>query len=332
MDVYDVATACALVREHLDVLTNWYVRTQRDRFWAEDDDAFDALYTALVVLTQVTAPLAPMVAEEIWRGLTGGRSVHLTDWPAVVAPVEPALTDVIDGVRQAVSTTLGLRKAHQIRVRQPLRTLTVAVADPEGSRAYTELLAGELNVKQVVLVHDDEETAARYGISRRLTVNARAAGPRLGRAVQGVIQAAKAGAWRETPDGVVVTVDGSAVALEPSEYELATVVAASGDGQDRTVAAAVLPDGAGFVVLDLTLDDELRAEGVARDAIRAVQDARKAAGLNVSDRIRLTLGVPGGQVAAIEAHRDVVARETLAIAFVVREADDVVVELEVAGA
>ena len=76
----------------------------------------------------------PMVAEEIWRGLTGGRSVHLTDWPAVVAPVEPALTDVIDGVRQAVSTTLGLRKAHQIRVRQPLRTLTVAVGDPEGAR------------------------------------------------------------------------------------------------------------------------------------------------------------------------------------------------------
>ena len=187
----------------------------------------------------------------------------------------------------------------------------------------------QLNVKQVVLVHDEEDTAARYGISRRLTVNARAAGPRLGRTVQGVIQAARAGAWSETSDGVVVAVDGSAVPLEPSEYELATVVAAGGDGQ---VAAAVLPDGAGFVVLDLTLDDELRAEGVARDAIRAVQDARKAAGLNVSDRIRLTLGVPAGQVAAVEAHRDVVARETLATSFVVREADEVVVELEVAGA
>jgi isoleucyl-tRNA synthetase len=329
LDVYDIASACALVREHLDVLTNWYVRTQRDRFWAEDDDAFDTLYTALVVLTQVMAPLAPMVAEEIWRGLTGGRSVHLTDWPGVVAPVEPELTGVIDGVRQAVSTTLGLRKAHQIRVRQPLRTLTVAVADPEGSRAYAELLAGELNVKQVELVHDDEDTAARYGISRRLTVNARAAGPRLGRAVQGVIQAAKAGAWEETPDGVVVTVAGEPVPLEAGEYELSTVVAGGGDGE---VAAAVLPGGAGFVVLDLALDDELRAEGVARDAIRAVQDARKAAGLNVSDRIDLTLGVPADQVAAVEAHRDFVARETLAVSLVVREAGDVTVELEVARA
>ena len=331
LDGYDIATACALVREHLDVLTNWYVRTQRDRFWAEDDDAFDTLYTALVVLAQVMAPLAPLVAEEIWRGLTGGRSVHLTDWPVVVAPVEPALTDVIDGVRQAVSTTLGLRKAHQIRVRQPLRRLTVALADPEGARAYTDLLAGELNVKHVELVHDDEQTAARYGISRRLTVNARAVGPRLGRAVQGVIQAAKAGAWAETPDGVVVTVGGSPVPLGPAEYELATVVA-GGDGAAPEVAAAVLPEGAGFVVLDLALDDELRAEGVARDAIRAVQDARKAADLHVSDRIHLVLGVPVGQVAAIEAHRDVVARETLAVSLVVREADEVVVELEVAGA
>ena len=329
LDSYDIAAACALVREHLDVLTNWYVRTQRDRFWAEDADAFDTLFTALEVLTRLAAPLAPMVAEEIWRGLTGGRSVHLTDWPATVAPVEPGLTGVIDGVRQAVSTTLGLRKAHQIRVRQPLRTLTVAVADPEASAAYTDLLAGELNVKQVVLVHDDQDTATRYGISRRLTVNARAVGPRLGRAVQGVIQAAKAGAWAETADGVVVTVDGHAVPLEPSEYELSTVVAGGSAGAGE-VAAAVLPGGAGFVVLDLALDDELRAEGVARDAVRAVQDARKAAGLNVSDRIDLVLGLPADQVPAVEAHREFVARETLAVSLVVRPADEVTVELEVA--
>lgn len=328
-DQYDIAAACALVRDHLDVLTNWYVRTQRTRFWAEDADAFDTLHTALETLTRVMAPLAPMVTEEIWRGLTGGRSVHLADWPAVVAPLEPALTGVIDQVRQAVSTTLGLRKANQIRVRQPLRTLTVAVADPQAAAAYTDLLAGELNVKQVVLVPDDESSATRYGISRRLAVNARAVGPRLGRAVQGVIRAAKEGAWIEPADGgVVVVVDGETVPLEPGEYELTTVVGSGGGARDAV--AAVLPGGAGFVVLDLALDDELRAEGVARDAVRAVQDARKAAGLNVSDRIRLTLGVPADQVAAVEEHRDVVARETLAVTLVVRPADDLTVDLEVA--
>src|SRR5690606_7521606 len=79
MDVYDIAGACESVRDHLDMLTNWYVRTQRDRFWAEDADAFDTLATALEVLARVMAPLAPLVTEEIWRGLTGGRSVHLAD-------------------------------------------------------------------------------------------------------------------------------------------------------------------------------------------------------------------------------------------------------------
>ncbi|MCL2465608.1 MAG: DUF5915 domain-containing protein, partial [Micrococcales bacterium] len=127
--------------------------------------------------------------------------------------------------------------------------------------------------------------------------------------------------------GVVVTVDGVPVPLDPAEYELSTVVDGAVGGSD---AAALLPGGAGFVVLDLALDDELRAEGIARDLVRVVQDARKAAGLHVSDRIALTLGVPAEQVAAVQAHREFVAHETLATSFVVREADEVTVELEVA--
>jgi len=315
LDAYEIAAACALVREHLDVLTNWYVRTQRDRFWVEDDDAFDTLYTALEVLTRLMAPLAPMVAEEIWRGLTGGRSVHLTDWPTPDGALadDPALTAAMDQARAVVSTTLGLRKAHQVRVRQPLRTLTVAVTDPAATAPYVGLVATELNVKDVALVADDEASAERFGITRRLAVNARAAGPRLGRAVQGVIGAARAGAWREDATGVVVVeVDGADVPLESGEYELTTVVTAGEAGAD--VAAAVLPGGAGFVVLDLALDDELRAEGYARDVVRVVQDARKAAGLQVSDRITLTVAVPAAQVAAVEAHAAMVARETLATA------------------
>ncbi len=332
METYDIARACALVHEHLDVLTNWYVRTQRDRFWAEDEDAFDTLYTGLEVLCRLTAPLAPMVAEEIWRGLTGGRSVHLTDWPTANAPLvaDDALTGTIDQVRQAVSTALGLRKAHQVRVRQPLRSLTLAVTgDLAETARYTDLLAGELNVKRVDLVRDDTEARVRFGISRRLSVNARAVGPRLGRAVQGVIRAAKDGQWQEHDGGLVVVVDGRAVPLEPGEYDLTTVV---DEHAGSDVAAAVLPDGAGFVVLDLALDDELRAEGAARDVVRAVQDARKAAGLNVSDRIDLVLGVPAEQVGAVEAFREFVARETLAVSLVVRPADEVTVELGVAQA
>lgn len=317
LEAYDIPAACEAVREHLDVLTNWYVRTQRDRFWSEDRDAFDTLWSALEVLTRVMAPLAPLVTEEVWRGLTGGRSVHLTDWPDVGHDGADdhlvgshSLVAAVDEVRAVVSAALGLRKAHQVRVRQPLRRLTVAVADPAALAPYTDLLAAELNVKDVDTVTADLATAEGFGITQRLAVNARAAGPRLGRGVQAVIKAARAGAWRQDGDAVVVTTDDGDVALEPAEYELTTVVA-GGEGGDATVAATVLPGGA-FVVLDLALDDALRAEGYARDVVRAVQDARKAAGLHVADRIALTLTVPADQVAAVEAHREFVAAETLA--------------------
>ncbi|ROS28067.1 isoleucine--tRNA ligase [Cellulomonas sp. PhB150] len=311
MDAYDIAAACEAVRVHLDVLTNWYVRTQRDRFWAEDDDAFDTLWTALETLTRVMGPLAPLVTEEVWRGLTGERSVHLTDWPTrdEVLAADADLVRAMDQVRAVTSTALGLRKANSVRVRQPLHRLTVAVDDPSALAPYAALLAAELNVKAIDLEQADAGAAERFGISQRLAVNARAAGPRLGRGVQAVIQASRSGAWRVDGETVVVTTADGDVALEPAEYELTTVVA--GGAQDASTAA-VLPGG-GFVVLDLTLDDALLAEGYARDVVRAVQDARKAAGLQVGDRIVLSLDVPREHVGAVEEHQDFIARETLAV-------------------
>ncbi|GAA1727456.1 isoleucine--tRNA ligase [Isoptericola hypogeus] len=348
LDAYDIAGACESVREHLDVLTNWYVRTQRDRFWGEDADAFDTLYTALEALTRVMAPLAPLLAEEVWRGLTGGRSVHLADWP-VPPSVELAettgvstssttdaalvrddeLVAAMDEVRAVVSSALALRKANQLRVRQPLARLTVAVPDPEALEDYVGLLTSELNVKAVDLVEADADASARFGITEQLAVNARAAGPRLGRGVQAVIKAAKAGAWSRDESGVVVvTTDDGPVEMLAAEYELTTVV---GDEAGENVAASVLPGG-GFVVLDLALDDALRAEGYARDVIRDVQDARKAAGLEVSDRIDLVLDVPAEHVAAVEAHRELIASETLAVSLAVTGVDGAERAVQVAKA
>ncbi len=319
LDEYDVPGACESVREHLDVLTNWYVRTQRERFWAEDHDAFDTLWTALEVLTRVMAPLAPLLTEEIWRGLTGGRSVHLSEWPATAGPDGPlveaglvpddALVSAVDEVRAIVSATLGLRKARGLRVRQPLRELGLALTDPEAVAPYTALIAAELNVRHVTLVDLAQVGPAELGVETRLAVNARAAGPRLGRGVQEVIRAAKAGDWREDEGVVVVSTPSGEVALEPGEYELATVVA-EGRGDDQ--AATVLPGG-GVVLLDIALDEALLAEGFARDVVRLVQDERKAGGLQVADRIRLHLTVPADQIPALEAHREMVARETLAV-------------------
>ena len=301
MDTYDVPDACHAVESYLDLLTNWYVRTQRDRFWKEDADAFDTLFTVLETLCRVAAPLAPLVTEEVWRGLTGGRSVHLTDWPAAPATWrDPSLGTVMDTVREVVSAAHALRKRAQIRVRQPLQALEVAVPDPAGLRPYVGIIAAELNVKFVVVVSLDAFTKANP-VERRLSVNARAAGPRIGGDVQMAIAGAKSGDWSEVHGAVIA----GGIALEPGEYELETVIGA-GD-----VVASVLPSG-GFVLLDTTLTPALEAEGFARDIIRLVQDERKNAGLDVSDRIRLTLTVPADRLAAVEAHRALISRETLA--------------------
>ncbi|MGN6760981.1 MAG: isoleucine--tRNA ligase [Leifsonia sp.] len=315
LDALDSTLAAAKLRDFADVLTNWYVRRSRDRFWAGVDEsgagseAFDTLYTVLETFTQVAAPLLPLVSERIWKDLTGGRSVHLTDWlDADEFPADDALADAMDRIRAISSTALSLRKQAGRRVRLPLASLTVVAANAEALRPFEGILRDELNVKSVELVELQDDSAARYGITSRLTVNARAAGPRLGKQVQQVIQAARAGDWTEI-DGVV-TVGG--IELAEGEYDLVLETASGGDG----TAALALLAGGGFVLLDTATTPELEAEGLARDIIRAVQDTRKAAGLDVSDRIRLDLAFEHeDDVRALDLAVDVdIAAETLALA------------------
>ncbi len=251
----------------------------------------------------------PLETEEIWRGLTGERSVHLTDYPtAPLAWDAPEVAPVMDQVREVVSAAHALRKREQIRVRQPLMSLEVAVDDPKALQPFVGLIASELNVKFVVGVTPAAFVKANP-VERRLTVNSRAAGPRIGKQVQQAIAGAKSGDWSETAGGVVA----GGIALEPGEYELTTVI--GGDGPDAVVASVlrgVNGTAGGFVLIDTTITPELEAEGYARDLVRAVQDARKAAGLNVADRIALTLTVPEERVSAVNTHAAFIARETLA--------------------
>lgn len=317
LDAYDVGAACESVRVFLDVLTNWYVRRSRDRFWdtgtdtdtAATEAAFDTLYTTLEVLCRVAAPLLPMATEEIWRGLTGGRSVHLTDWPdAADLPADEALVTAMDRARDVCSAASSLRKAKGLRNRLPLASLTVMTDDPAGLEPFTGIVTDEVNVKTVELLSADAASAADFGITQRLTVNARAAGPRLGKQVQTVIKGSKSGDWHVQEDGRVVC---AGIPLEETEYTLETVVAAS-EGAER--ASAMLPSG-GFVVLDTQLTPALEAEGIARDIVRAVQQARKDAGLDVTDRISLTVTGEGMVWEAVKAHGELIAGETLASQF-----------------
>ncbi|WP_339620093.1 isoleucine--tRNA ligase [uncultured Salinibacterium sp.] len=304
LDALDSPMAAAKLRDFADVLTNWYVRRSRDRFWSGDDtDAFDTLFTVLETVARVAAPLIPLVAEDMWRGLTGERSVHLTDWPDATAfPSDHDLVASMDRVREIASSGLALRKARSLRVRLPLASLTVVSAVPSALAPFSDILRDELNVKAVKFELLEEGSLDSFGITKKLTVNARALGPRVGKQVQHVIKEAKAGNWETTADGV--SVDG--MALEAGEYELQMEAA------DESSAIAFLSDG-GFVIIDTQLTAELSAEGLARDVIRAIQDARKAAGFDVSDRIDLVISADdASDHDAIAFHSAMIASETLA--------------------
>ncbi|MEW6960388.1 isoleucine--tRNA ligase [Trueperella pyogenes] len=302
LDDLDIPAATQEVRGFIDLLTNWYVRTSRDRFWNEDKVAFDTLYTALEALMRVAAPLLPLVAEEIWRGLTGERSVHMTDWPNWPAHVvDEGLVQVMDEVRDVVSHAHSLRKANSLRVRQPLRSLTVVTG--LDLAPFASLIASEVNVKEVKI-----QTAEESGLEVRkeLAVLPRELDPSVRRFTSALFKAAREGAWVLEGGRARMLIDPEIV-LEPGQFEATTAVEAAAGS-----VAEVLDSGA-FVVLDTVLDEALEAEGYARDVVRVVQDQRKADGLHVADRIRLSLCVPDARVAAVEANLGMITSETLAL-------------------
>jgi isoleucyl-tRNA synthetase len=310
LDGLNIAAACDATRNFLEVLSNWYIRRSRDRFWDGESDAsqaaFDTLYTVLETTTRVVAPLLPLTAEEIWRGLTGGRSVHLTDWPTTSGlPADVDLVVAMDRVRDVCSTASALRKAQGLRVRLPLPSLTVVADDADALQPFVELITDELNVRELRLTQLTGAGSEAFGVRQVLQVNARAAGPRLGRDVQMAIKGAKAGDWSVGADGAVMA---GGIALQEGEYALQTVVADAQPDDQRAVA--MLPGG-GFLILDTAVTPELAAEGLARDVVRAVQQARRDAGLAVSDRIELTLAADAEVRAAIDAHTDLITSETL---------------------
>ena len=301
LDDTDIARACDEVRWFCDVLTNWYVRRSRQRFWEGDEahpEAFNTLYTVLEALTRVTAPLLPMLSEVIWRGLTGERSVHLADFPAADEfPADNDLVTAMDSMRGVCSATNSIRKAHKLRNRLPLPKLTVAMADSQQLATFADIIRSEVNVKELSLT-DDVDSIGTFEV----VVNAKIAGPRLGKDVQKAIKAVKAGNYERTDHGTVIA-DG--VELQPEEFTERLVAA------DPTATAQI--DGVdGLVLLDIHVTEELEAEGWAADVIRGLQDARKLMDLEVSDRITVTLGVPADKEQWALRHADTIAGEVLA--------------------
>ena len=311
LDAYDLFGACQQVRDYLDVLTNWYVRRSRSRFWEGDHDAIDTMHTVLSVLVRVAAPLLPFISEAIHEGLGEGlhpatadtdQSVHLLDWPTVdELPANDELVESMDLVREVCSATLSIRKANKRRVRLPLQTVTIATEGAERLAPFRDVIADEVNVRDVVLTGDVASIA-----TEKLQLVPKALGPRLGKDVQNVIKAHKTGDW-SVVDGVV-TVGG--MELLDGEYSLDLVASESaGEG----IASTGLSRAGGVVALDIDATEELEVEGRARDLVRLVQQARRDADLHVSDRIALDVTASAQWIEAIERHRDLIAAETLAV-------------------
>jgi len=302
LDAFDIPRACKASTAYFGALTNWYIRRSRARFWGSEDEAskdaaFDTLYTVLTQVCRVMAPLLPIVSEKLYKSLTGERSVHLALWPeADEFPGHHDLVRAMDLVREACSAGLSVRERNRLRVRLPLRTMTIVHADAPALEPFKALIADEMNVREVALSTDLDA----FG-SVELKINPQI-GKRLGAKMKEVMAAARAGAFTLNEDA---SADVAGERLAPGEFTLA-MTAAEGSAAEPFA-------GTGAVVLDISVDEDQEREGLARDLVRAIQNARKDAGLEVSDRIMLE--VRGGEktAAAMEAHRDFIMSETLTL-------------------
>jgi isoleucyl-tRNA synthetase len=317
LDAYDATTAGRAIAGLVDELSNWYVRRSRRRFWDGDEAAFETLRRCLLTVSKLLAPFCPFIADEIYDNLDGElASVHLCDFPtgAELGPRDEDLEQAMALARETVRLGLGARGQAKIKVRQPLGE-AVVVADGrerEAIERLTDIVREELNVRAVRFVAAADELG-----SYEIKPNYRTLGPLFG---------------KEMP-----LVADAIAALDPAHVAAAMrdggQVGISVAGRDHTLAAEDLlmsmraPDGysveregAHAVALDLTIDEDLRREGRAREIVHAAQNARKSAGLQVEDRIELALDGDPALMDAAEAHRDYLAGETLAITLSLGEA------------
>ena len=291
LDEYKPDVAVKEFVRFLDVLNNWYIRRSRERFWDEDQGAFDTLYTVLTTLCRAMAPFAPFISDYIYRNLTGAESVHLQSFPDAL-DYDKKIVDDMRRVQMVVSVGKQLREQYKLRNRLPLNKLTVAGADLS---EYGDIIRDELNVKQIEFT-DNVNTVADafvYLITPKI-------GARLGGALKQIIPAVKQGNYEIRDDKLYV----DAYELNSDEFENRLTVR---DG----VTGAALPDNTAVVVLDTEINSELAAEGLANDALRFIQDSRKVAGLDVSDRINLEYSADPALANAIEQHRARIMRDAL---------------------
>ncbi len=309
LDKFDSPAAYSAIEKFFEVLNNWYIRRSKERFWktghdADKQAAYDTLYSVLHIMCRAAAPLLPLITDEIYKSLTGEESVHLANFPSLrggeadvaiqTGSLRSARDDELvakmDKVRDVCNAALSVRNAKNIRVRQPLSKLTVIGVD---LKDYAEIIADELNVKTVEFA-SDIAAHAEY----KLKINFPILGKRLPEKMKAIIPATKKGEWKRLPNGNVEILGEE---LLPEECELLL------EPKNKDNSAPLASQDA-LVVLDLALTPELVNEGLARDVVRLVQQARKDADLNVTDRIDLAIETE----AQIIDFKDYIAEQVLA--------------------
>ena len=293
LDEYKPDVAVKEFVRFLDVLNNWYIRRGRARFWNEDKTAFNTLYYVLVNFTKLLAPFAPFISEYIFKNLTGAESVHLTDWP-MADDVDMDIVRDMRRVQSVVSVGKQLREQYKLPNRLPLHDITIAGQNMD---KYADIIRDELNVKDVKFIDDISSVADSfvYLITPKI-------GARLGSSLKEIIPAVKHGNYKIDGDKLIV----GAHTLNADEFENRLTVKSD-------ITGAALPDNTAVVQLNTNITPELMLEGLANNILRFIQDSRKAANLDVSDRIRLVFDADPELAAAINAHKDMIMNNALIV-------------------
>jgi isoleucyl-tRNA synthetase len=307
LDNYDTQNAYKNLSDFIEVLNNWYIRRSRNRFWKtqkdqDKQDAYNVLYTCLDHISKAASSLLPNLFEEIYQGINridyeDGKSVHLENFPdSSKIPVKSGLVETMDLVIDICSAALFIRNKQNIRIRQPLKTLSLIIDNADRFKEFEDLIKEELNVKSVEYISNIDKHADKI-----LKINFQNVGKRIPLEIKNIIQASKKGEWKINPDK---TLNIAGQVLSSDEYEL--ILQSKNPNSSNS-----LKSGLGIVELDLQIDEELYLEGLARDLIRHIQQARKEADFLVNDRINLEIITDGKLAKAAILHKDLIESQTL---------------------
>ena len=320
LENYDPTPAARAIQEFVgENLSNWYVRLNRKRFWGgglSDDKlaAYQTLYTCLETVAQLSAPFAPFISDRIFTDLNAvsGRhsevSVHLSSFPVADASlVDRDLEEKMALAQKVSSMVLALRRKVNIKVRQPLSKILIPVLDPvvkEHIEAVRSLILSEVNIKELEFIEDTTGV-----ITKRIKPNFKTLGPRYGKQMKQI--SAKVAAFSqadiaqlERTDSWTTEIDGVKIEATAADFDITS---------EDMPGWLVTTEGKLTVAMDITLTDELRKEGLARELVNRIQNIRKDSGFEVTDKIRVTFEKNDALRAAVSAYRDYIASQVLAV-------------------